>query len=372
MSCFTKVSVHPDGGAYEILVGADLIHDSGQKIASLLGRRRLFVITDENIAGLYKSQLEGSLTEAGHEVTTIVVAPGEGSKDFRSLEQVLGELLRQGVTRSCAVVAFGGGVVGDLAGFAASVILRGIDYVQIPTTLLSQVDSSVGGKTAVNTNLGKNLVGTFYQPRLVLVDPGLLKSLPLRELRAGYGEVVKYGLLGDAPLFEWLEVNGGDVLRVDAEACRHVITECCQNKAQIVSKDEREQNSRLLLNLGHTFGHAMEADLGYDNRLLHGEAVAIGSIIALETSVRLGFCEAAVPARVRRHFQSLGLPVRPPKLEGHRWVPEKLLKHMARDKKVVGKTQILILARSIGKAFVYEGATREIIRQSWEECLGGE
>ena len=372
MSNFTKVSVHPDGAAYEILVGAGIIHAAGHKIANVLGRRRIFIITDENIAGLYKSQLEGSLTQAGHEVTTVVVAPGEGSKDFSSLEHVLRELLRRGVTRNCAIVAFGGGVVGDLAGFAASIVLRGIDYVQIPTTLLSQVDSSVGGKTAINTDLGKNLVGTFYQPKLVLVDPGLLKSLPLRELRAGYGEVVKYGLLGDVPLFEWLELNGGDVLRVDAEACRHVITACCRNKAEIVSNDEREKNSRLLLNLGHTFGHAMEADLGYDNRLLHGEAVAIGSIIALETSVRLGFCEAAAPVRVRRHFQSLGLPVRPPKLEGHRWVPEKLLKHMARDKKVVGDKQILILARSIGSAFVYEGATKEILGQSWEECLGGE
>ncbi|MBT07358.1 MAG: 3-dehydroquinate synthase [Rhodospirillaceae bacterium] len=371
MSGFTKVSVHPDGGAYEILVGADIIRASGQQIANVLGQRRIFVITDENIANLYKTQLEGSLTGAGHEVTTVVVAPGEGSKDFSSLEQVLGDLLRQGITRNCVIVAFGGGVVGDLAGFAASIILRGIDYVQIPTTLLSQVDSSVGGKTAVNTNLGKNLVGTFYQPKLVLVDPGLLKSLPLRELRAGYGEVIKYGLLSDAPLFEWLEVNGGDVLRVDAEACRYVITECCQIKAEIVSNDEREKNSRMLLNLGHTFGHAMEADLGYDNRLLHGEAVAIGSIIALETSARLGFCEAAVPVRVRRHFQSLGLPVSPPKLKDHRWVPENLLKHMARDKKVVGGKQILILVRSIGNAFVYEEATREILAQSWEERLGG-
>ena len=371
MSSVTKVSVHPDGGDYEIVVGTNVIQTSGQRIADLLGQRRIFVITDENIFGLYGPKLEGNLTEAGHEVTTVVVAPGEGSKDFRSLEHVLGELLRQGVTRGSVIVAFGGGVVGDLAGFAASVVLRGIDYVQIPTTLLSQVDSSVGGKTAINTNLGKNLVGTFYQPKLVLADPGLLKSLPARELKAGYGEVVKYALLGDLPLFEWLEVNGGGVLGVDAEACRYAITVCCQNKAEIVSKDEREKSSRLLLNLGHTFGHAMEAELSYDSRLLHGEAVAIGCIIALETSVRLEFCEADVLSRVRRHFQSLGLPVRPPKLAGHRWVPDKLLKHMARDKKVIADKQVLILARSIGDVFVYEGATREVITEAWEECLRG-
>ncbi len=372
MSRVTKVPVCPSGESYEILVGAGVVNTSGENIANVLGRRRIFVITDENVSDLYKSQLEVNLTEAGHEVTTVVVAPGEGSKDFRSLEHVLGELLRQGVTRSSAIVAFGGGVIGDLAGFAASIILRGIDYVQIPTTLLSQVDSSVGGKTAINTRLGKNLVGTFYQPKLVLADPALLKSLPARELRAGYGEVVKYAILGDTPLFEWLEVNGGDVLAADPEACRYVITACCQNKAEIVTRDEREKDSRLLLNLGHTFGHAMEADLGYDDRLLHGEAVAIGSIIALETSVRLGFCDKAVPPRVRRHFQSLGIPVRPPKLDDHRSVPEKLLKHMARDKKVVGNKQILILVRSIGDAFVYKEATRELIDQSWEACLEGE
>ena len=369
MSAVTRVSVHPEGGAYEIFVGADVMHSAGQRIAKALGQRQIFIITDENISLLYKSQLESNLAEAGHEVETVVVAPGERSKNFQSLEYVVGEILRRGVSRHSLVVAFGGGVVGDLAGFVSSIMLRGIDYVQIPTTLLSQVDSSVGGKTAINTNLGKNLVGTFYQPKLVLVDTGLLKSLPSRELRAGYGEVVKYALLGDAPLFEWLEHNGGDVLGVDAEACRYVVAACCQNKAEIVTRDEREKGSRLLLNLGHTFGHAMEADLSYDNRLLHGEAVAIGSIIALETSVRLGFCDAAVPSRVRQHFESLGLPVRPPKLTGHRWVPEKLLSHMARDKKVVRGKQVLILARSIGDAFVYEGATKEMIRQSWKECL---
>ena len=372
MTLSTEVRVRLGPNSYDISVGEGVIELAGQKVAAILGRRKIFVVTDKNVAHLYEKQLRKFLEEAGHEVVTIVVAAGETSKDFRSLEHIVEEMLRQHVTRDSALIALGGGVVGDLAGFAASIVMRGIDYIQVPTTLLSQVDSSVGGKTAINTKLGKNLVGSFYQPRLVLADTGFLKSLPRRELIAGYGEVAKYGLLGDATLFDWLEANGAEVINAEAEACRHVVAACCRNKADIVSKDERETSSRLLLNLGHTFAHALEADLNYDDRLLHGEAVAIGSIIALDTSVRLGFCDPAVPARARRHFEALGVPTRPPKINSHNWDPQRLLNHMARDKKVVGGQQVLILVRTIGDAFVYKGGTKESILQSWEECLNAE
>jgi len=369
MTLATEVPVRLGSNSYDIVVGEGVIELAGQKVADILGRRKIFVVTDENVFRLYEKELRNFLEEAGHEVVTIIVQAGESSKDFSSLEHVVEEMLRQHVTRDSALVAFGGGVVGDLAGFAASIVMRGIDYVQIPTTLLSQVDSSVGGKTAINTRLGKNLVGSFYQPKLVLADTGFLKSLPRRELVAGYGEVAKYALLGDAALFDWLEANGSGVLSAEMAACRHVVAACCRNKADIVSRDERETSSRLLLNLGHTFAHALEADLNYDDRLLHGEAVAIGSIIALDTSVRLGFCDPAVPARVCRHFEALGLPIRPPKINSHNWDPETLLNHMARDKKVVGGQQILILVRTIGEAFVYKDGTKESVLQSWKECL---
>jgi 3-dehydroquinate synthase len=372
MTLATKVPVRLGSNSYEILVGEGVVELAGQKVSDILGRRKIFLVTDENVSRLYEKHLRKVLEKAGHEVITIIVAAGEASKDFSSLEYVVEEMLRQHVTRGSVLIAFGGGVVGDLAGFAASIVMRGIEYIQIPTTLLSQVDSSVGGKTAINTKLGKNLVGSFYQPRLVLADTGFLKSLSRRELIAGYGEVAKYGLLGDATLFNWLEANGTGVLAAEAEACRHVVAACCENKADTVSNDEREHGARLLLNLGHTFAHALEADLNYDDRLLHGEAVAIGSIIALDTSVRLGFCDPAVPARVRRHFEMLGLPTCPPKINSHNWDPQRLLNHMARDKKSLHGQQILILVRTIGDAFVYKGATKESILQSWEECLNSE
>lgn len=355
--------------SYDVLVGPSLIESAGERIVDLLGPRKIFLVTDENVSQLYAEQIGNILNQAGHEVTTIVVAAGEISKDFSSLERIVDKMLRRHVTRGSALVALGGGVVGDLAGFAASIVLRGIDYIQIPTTLLSQVDSSVGGKTAINTKLGKNLVGSFYQPKLVLADTNLLKSLPARELLAGYGEVVKYGLLGDPILFEWLEEHGKSVLGADPEMCCHVVAACCQIKADIVSRDEKESGARLLLNLGHTFAHALEADLNFDNRLLHGEAVAIGSIIAFDTSVRLGFCSRAASMRARRHFESLGLPTKPPNINSHKWDPKRLLEHMGRDKKIADGRQILILARSIGDAFVYDRATKAELLESWERSF---
>jgi 3-dehydroquinate synthase len=254
--------------------------------------------------------------------------------------------------RSSLLVAFGGGVIGDLAGFAASILLRGLDFIQIPTSLLAQVDSSVGGKTGINTPHGKNLVGSFHQPRLVLADTGVLRTLPKRELLAGYAEVVKYGLIDDPDFFQWLEDHGLAIVEGDPAARRHAILTSCAAKAAIVAEDERESGRRALLNLGHTFGHALEAELGYDQRLLHGEAVAIGLVLAFELSTALGLCPAADTAAVRRHLAAVGLPTDLEAVPGVVWSVEALIEHMRRDKKVRDGRVSFVLVRGIGKAFM--------------------
>ncbi|MGD9743550.1 MAG: 3-dehydroquinate synthase [Dongiaceae bacterium] len=348
--------------SYEILVGGGLIARAGALIRPLLKTPRVAVVSDRTVAALYLDELARSLEDAGIGHSAVLLPPGEATKDFSHLALIADRLLGDGLERGTLLVALGGGVVGDLAGFAASVLLRGVDFIQIPTTLLAQVDSSVGGKTGINTAAGKNLVGSFHQPRLVLADTDALDSLPRRELLAGYAEVVKYGLIGDAAFFGWLEGHARGVIEGDPAARRHAILTSCAAKAAIVAADEREAGARALLNFGHTFGHALEAECGYSDELLHGEAVAIGMIMALELSTRLGLCPGEDVARATRHFASAGLPTSPGFIGGRDWDPERLLRHMRKDKKVANGRLTFVLSRGIGKAFVTQDvAPAEVI-----------
>lgn len=340
--------------SYDIVVGEELLASTGSLIRPVLRQNRLFTVTDATVADLHLATVERSLTDAGIANETIVLPPGEQTKDFAHLERLAEDLLERRVERRDTLIALGGGVVGDLTGFAAAVLLRGMDFVQLPTTLLAQVDSSVGGKTGINTRHGKNLVGSFHQPRLVLADTEALSTLPRRQLLAGYAEVAKYGLLGDAEFFAWLEGHGAAVIDGDPEARRHAVLTSCGAKAAIVAADERESGQRALLNLGHTFGHALEAETGYGGDLLHGEAVAIGMVMAFDLSVELGFCPAEDAARVRRHFAAIGLPTGLEALPGRVWSPRNLIAHMSRDKKVREGRVTFVLARGIGDAFLHD------------------
>ncbi len=337
---------------YDILVGEGLLATAGAHIAPLAGGRRVFVVTDENVAEAHLATLERALEDAGVAYEALVLPPGEGTKDFGHLESLTDRLLAMNLERRSLLVAFGGGVIGDLVGFAAAILLRGIDFIQIPTTLLAQVDSSVGGKTGINAPHGKNLVGCFHQPRLVLADTGVLQTLPRRELLAGYAEVVKYGLIGDAEFFHWLEDHGLAIIEGDRPARRHAILKSCAAKAAIVAEDEREAGARALLNLGHTFGHALEAEIGYDDRLLHGEAVAIGLVMAFDLSASLELCPARDAAAVRRHLAAVGLPTDLEAVPGVAWSAPALLGHMSRDKKVKDGRVTFVLARGIGQAYL--------------------
>lgn len=338
--------------SYDIAIGPGLLDSAGSLISERLGERQTVIITDSNVGPLYAERLEHSLSEAGHSGRTIQIDAGEQAKSFVYLESLLDDLLAEGLERGTVLVALGGGVIGDLTGFTASIALRGVEFVQIPTTLLAQVDSSVGGKTAINSRHGKNLVGTFYQPRLVIADTETLKTLPPRELAAGYAETVKYGLLGDRAFFEWLESGGAEVLAGDPAAQTRAILRACEMKAEIVNQDERETGRRALLNLGHTFAHALEAETGFGGLLLHGEAVSIGMVLAFDLSVALGLCPAEDAARVRAHFEKVGLPTKVPPHPKGAWDAQTLIAHMGRDKKVQSGRTSFILVRGIGDAFV--------------------
>lgn len=338
--------------SYDILIGPDLIAGAGQAIAARLPGRPLVVLTDATVAGLHLPALMASLAASGAPLLEPVVVPaGEASKDMGRLAAVMETLLARGLERRTVLVALGGGVVGDLGGFAAAIALRGIDFVQVPTTLLSQVDSSVGGKTGVNSAHGKNLIGAFHQPRLVLADTRTLDTLPRREVLAGYAEVVKYGLIDNPGFFSWLEANGPALIAGDAAARAEAIRVSCAAKAAIVAKDETESGLRELLNLGHTFGHALEAEAGYGGTLLHGEAVSIGMVMAFDLSVRMGLCPAADAERLRAHLAAVGLPTSAAHPGRGGWTAEALLAHMAKDKKVRQGRVTFILARGIGRAF---------------------
>ena len=338
--------------SYNILIGRGLIGTAAAHIAPILAQPRITIVTDEVVAAAYLTPLTESLTGAGIACESVVLPAGEQTKSQRHLEQLIETLLGQGIERQSTIVALGGGVIGDIAGFAASILLRGIDFIQVPTTLLAQVDSSVGGKTAINTRHGKNLVGTFHQPRLVLADTAALDTLPRRQLLAGYAEVVKYGLLGDHAFFTWLEANGAAALAGDHAGRAHAIEQSCRSKAAIVAADEREAGQRGLLNLGHTFAHAMEADLGYGDTLLHGEAVAIGMCLAFDLSARLRLCPAADAARVAAHLRQVGLPTTLPPRDTGSWEAGRLLDLISRDKKARGGRPTYVLARAIGQAFL--------------------
>ncbi|MCB1783460.1 MAG: 3-dehydroquinate synthase [Alphaproteobacteria bacterium] len=359
-------TVHIDLGdrRYDISIGRDVLADVIRYLPFQMAGKKAFVVTDENVEP-YARRVEKQLLGAGASFCDVLVLPaGEATKSYEHYERVLGWMLEHNIHRGSMIFAVGGGVIGDLAGFAAASVLRGVPFVQIPTTLLSQVDSSVGGKTGINTPQGKNLVGAFYQPLAVIADTGALSTLSKREFMAGYAEVVKYGLLGDLAFFEWLEANGTRVCAMEDEALSHAIEVSCRAKAAIVQADERESGARALLNLGHTFGHALEAAAGYDGRLLHGEAVAIGMMMAFEASVRMGLCPASEAARVRAHFEDVGLPINP----GAVWGAEdevfidSLVATMKRDKKASDDKMTFVLVRGIGQAFVTQDVEEELVR----------
>ena len=337
--------------AYDIVIGRGVLASLGIAINKLRPGARTVIVCDENVASHHLAAAEAALKDAGIGSSRILVAPGEASKNVATFERVCEEIIGARIERGDLVVALGGGVIGDLAGFAASCVRRGIDFVQVPTSLLAQVDSSVGGKTGINSRHGKNLIGAFHQPILVIADTALLDTLPAREFRAGYAEVAKYGLLGDAAFFAWLEANWQDMV-AGGPAREHAIAMCCRAKAAIVARDERETGERALLNLGHTFGHALEAAFGFSQRLLHGEAVALGMVMAFDFSARKGLCNAADAARAKAHLATVGLPTHLKEVANDVPNVDVLMDLIAQDKKVKRGALTFILVRGIGGAFV--------------------
>ena len=352
----TVVQVALGARAYDIVIGRGLLASLGARVKALRGGARVALVTDETVARHHLAAAEASLKSAGIEAARIVVPVGEGSKSYATFETVCEAIIAARIERGDLVIALGGGVIGDLAGFAAASVRRGLDYVQVPTTLLAQVDSSVGGKTGINSRHGKNLVGAFHQPVMVVADTALLDTLPQREFRAGYAEVAKYGLLGDAAFFAWLEKNWQDVFSggqgSKSSSREHAIAVCCRGKAGIVARDERETGERALLNLGHTFGHALEAGCGFSGRLLHGEAVALGTALAFEFSARKGLIAAADAERARAHLAAVGLPTYLKDIAGGSPGVDELMDLIAQDKKVKRGKLTFILVRGIGQAFV--------------------
>ena len=341
------VRVELGARAYDIRIAPGILADAGRHVPPPASGRAQVVVADATVAALHLDRLEAALARP---IVPVVFEPGEATKNWRNLEALVERLLGESVERGDAIIAFGGGVIGDLAGFAAAIARRGCDFVQVPTTLLAQVDSSVGGKTAINAAAGKNLVGAFHQPSLVLIDPELLDTLGPRELRAGYAEVVKYGLLGDAAFFDWCEANAARLFAGDRDAQVHAIAASCRAKAAIVAADERETSGRrALLNLGHTFGHAFEAEAGFSDRLLHGEAVAMGMAAAFAFSAERGLASAGDAARVEAHLAAAGLET---SIAGFGFEVEALIDHIRQDKKASGGSVPFILARGIGEAFV--------------------
>lgn len=348
----THVKVGLDARSYDIIIAANALDDAGATLAKYARGGRLTVVTDANVAQHILPRLSAALAKANIETDPIVLPAGEATKNWDQLASLCDALLSRGIERSDAIIALGGGVIGDLVGFAASILKRGCRFIQIPTSLLAQVDSSVGGKTAINSTAGKNLIGAFYQPSLVLIDPTVLDSLPERERRAGYAEIVKYGLINDFAFFEWCEANGAAVLSGDRAAQIHAIETSVRAKAAIVEADEREtKDARALLNLGHTFGHALEAEHGFSDHLLHGEGVAAGMVLAFRYSARTGLCSGQDAARVSAHLKKVGLPY---DLKSARTNVSgaTLVAHMMHDKKMASGTLAFILAHGIGQAFV--------------------
>ena len=347
--------------AYDIIIGPNLLSTADQLLGPIAADRHIVIISDATVADLHLPSLQSSLSRCARRLDTITVAPGEASKSMTILAQLLDDILTLGVDRGVLIIAFGGGVIGDLAGFAAASLLRGVDFVQIPTSLLAQVDSSVGGKTGVNASAGKNLIGAFYQPKMVLADSDILATLPAREIRAGYAEIVKYGLLGDAGFFAWLEDHGADVLALEPDALAHAVKTSCAAKARIVEADEREAGQRALLNLGHTFAHAFEAEAQYDGRLLHGEAVAAGMGLAFDLSARMALCPMEEADRVKAHLSALDMPSGVHSVPAGMADAATLIGHMQKDKKVLNGQMRFVLARAIGDAFVCSDVPLDLV-----------
>jgi 3-dehydroquinate synthase len=367
------VEVSLDRRRYEIAIGRGLVASLGARVARLRPGSKTFIVTDENVARHLLPRAQAALAGAGVAASHLIVAAGEASKCYRVFEDLCEAMLSARIERGDLIIALGGGVIGDLAGFAAAVVRRGLDYVQVPTTLLAQVDSSIGGKTAIDSAHGKNLIGAFHQPILVLADTATLDTLPEREFRAGYAEVAKYGLLGDAAFFSWLEANWRDVFagRRSSAGCarEYAIAVSCRTKAAIVQRDERETGERALLNLGHTFGHALEAACGFSARLLHGEAIAAGMALAFAFSARQQLLPAAEAERAVRHLAEVGLPTQLKQIPGPLPPVDRLMDLIAQDKKVKRGTLTFVLVRGIGAAFIATGVDPQAVRAFLSEKL---
>ena len=361
----TRLTVGLGARSYDIVIGAGLIAEAGARIAALRPGARVGIVSDANVAERHLAAVEASLKAAGLVPATVIIAPGEKSKNFATFEEVVDALIAARIERRDLVLALGGGVVGDLAGFAAAALRRGVDFVQLPTSLLAQVDSSVGGKTGINSRHGKNLVGAFHQPILVLADADALNTLPLREFRAGYAEVAKYGLIDNAPFFAWLERKWQEVF-AGGPARTEAIATSCASKAAVVARDEFETGDRALLNLGHTFGHALEAGAGFSQRLLHGEAVAVGMAQAFRFSAEQGLCTAEDARRVEAHLHAVGLPTRIRNIPGELPDTDGLMNLIAQDKKVSRGALTFILVRGIGQAFIAGDVDPQAIRRFLE------
>lgn len=362
-----KIHIALPANSYDILIGRNLFAAAMAELLPFIENRQIILISDEQVGPLYLEKIENALTPHARSIHRALVPAGEASKSFACFEKLVNQILAFNIDRRALIIAIGGGVVGDLAGYVAASLLRGIDFIQVPTSLLAQVDSSVGGKTGINSAHGKNLVGAFHQPSLVLADIDLLASLPERELRAGYAEIVKYGLLGDADFFEWLEANGTALLSGTPDILAEAVGRSCQAKADIVAEDEKEQGRRALLNLGHTFAHAFEAEAGYDGRLLHGEAVAVGLRCAFEFSEQLGFASGQDTGRIIAHLRTAGLLSSVHDMPAGWASPDRLISHMYKDKKVQSGSLTFILAHQIGEAFVARNIAEADIRHYLEQ-----
>lgn len=365
---FRSVPVSLGNRSYDILIGANLLESAGELADPVIKSQKVFILTDENVAKHHLEKVEKSFHKAKIAYEAIILKPGEQTKSFPSLESILNEILRHRPERNTPLVALGGGVIGDVTGFAASILLRGVPFIQIPTTLLAQVDSSVGGKTGINTPHGKNLVGSFYQPKLVIADSSVLNTLPEREFLAGYAEVVKYGLIGNPEFFNWLESNIAGIKARDKAVVEECVRISCEAKAQIVAEDEREKGARALLNLGHTFGHALELETGYSDTLVHGEGVALGMVLAFQLSQRLGLCPAEDVAKVERHLTAVGLPSTLQDIR-KQWDVKRLVEAMYQDKKVQDGKLVFVLTRGIGKAFIAKDIAEEAVVKMLKELV---
>lgn len=368
----TQITVGLGERSYDITIGRGLLSGAGKTIASLRSQAKCSIVTDETVAFHHLKTLEASLKEAGIPYKTVILPAGEATKSYEKLQFLLDELLSHEIERADLIIAFGGGVIGDLAGFAASILRRGVDFVQIPTSLLAQVDSSVGGKTGINSSHGKNLIGAFHQPLHVLCDLDVLTTLDPRQFKAGYAEIVKYGLIKKEEFFSWLCENREQIFNLETEALVRAIQTSCAMKAFMVGRDEKEHGVRALLNLGHTFGHGFEALCGYGDRLLHGEAISIGMVLAFEFSERLGLCEKGLAPIVEAHFKSAGLPTQIQDIPNYEeFTVEKLVGKMRQDKKVERGTLVFILSKAIGDAFVCRDVTETQLSDFLNDKLSG-